>query len=95
VSSLLHSGPLFSTNVLSPIPTLSDFVTSTSDYLTPSLERNIRQSWSIMVRIELYPLKFGSLTIKLIEVIAKGLVVSLGVIGCKGSQFGCVIVLLS
>jgi len=40
VLSLSYSRPLLPTNVLSPVPALSDFAISMSDYLTPSLEHN-------------------------------------------------------
>jgi hypothetical protein len=40
VSSPSRSGPLCPTNRSYPVPALSDFITSMSDYLVPSLERN-------------------------------------------------------
>jgi hypothetical protein len=40
VLSPSYSGPLFPTNVPIPVPALSDFVMSTSDYPAPSLECN-------------------------------------------------------
>jgi hypothetical protein len=44
VSSISYSGPLFPTNVPC-ILALSDFITSMSDYLVPSLECNTSGTW--------------------------------------------------
>ena len=51
------------------------------------------QSWSVIVRMELYPADSGSFTIKSIDIVWNGKAPIVSVIGFRGAFWGCVFAL--